>query len=67
MAKKDKEKDKGRNKKAKRASEQAAPPPVSVEDGAASLENEMRRIAREAAWARMFGRNDTKNPFGGPS
>ena len=32
--------------------------------GADTRENDMRRIAREAAWARMFGKNASKNPFG---
>lgn len=39
---------------------QAAPPAVAaMQDGSSS-----QRLLREAAWSRMFGRADTKNPFG---
>jgi len=64
MAKKEKEKtkDKSKRKKGEAAySESLAPQPLAA---AASPASEMRRIAREAAWARMFGKNSAKNPFG---
>jgi len=38
--------------------------PQQADAGAGNRESEMRRIAREAAWARMFGKNASKNPFG---
>jgi len=68
MAKKDKDHKKNKSNKKTAAMDQQpeAAQPVALQAGVAgSPENEMRRIAREAAWARMFGRNDTKNPFGG--
>lgn len=38
--------------------------PQQADAAAGDRENDMRRIAREAAWARMFGKNASKNPFG---
>jgi hypothetical protein len=60
MAKKEKDKKKADSKSGRRAAA-----PADGTGQANSRDEDMRRIAREAAWARMFGKNDTKNPFAG--
>jgi hypothetical protein len=67
MAKKEKDK----KKKKTTASKPAAARAASLgrvgggPAGAVDPADEMRRIAREAAWARMFGKNSGGNPFTG--
>jgi hypothetical protein len=63
MAKKHKDDKKPEDKKRKKAVADDAMP-RQADAGADTRENDMRRIAREAAWARMFGKNASKNPFG---
>jgi hypothetical protein len=73
MAKKQDKKDKDKKhdkkhdkKKADSANENRnAPRPADAELGSSNPQDEMRRISREAAWARMFGKNSAKNPFTG--
>ena len=63
MAKKHKDDKKPDDRKQKKAVADGAMP-QQADAGAGNRENDMRRIAREAAWARMFGKNASKNPFG---
>jgi hypothetical protein len=60
MAKKHKEDKKPGDKKQKAAVADGAMPQQA---DAGNREGDMRRIAREAAWARMFGKNASRNPF----
>ena len=62
--KKDEKKHKDEKKQKKPVGDGATPQPEAADAGAGNRENDMRRIAREAAWARMFGKNANKNPFG---
>lgn len=70
MAKKEKDKEKNKNKTKKKAAAASemplAPGPRGTAGGGGDEPaSDMRRIAREAAWARMFGKNGSKNPFAG--
>lgn len=72
---KNREKDRQKNQEKRKkdrnleavAAEAAPPQPGGAEATGLARADDMRRIAREAAWARMFGRNSTRNPFGEPS
>lgn len=59
MAKKRKDEEK---KGKKRATQGEPAAPASRQGAAAGREQDMRRIAREAAWSRMFGASG-RNPF----
>lgn len=56
--KKDKPADSPARKTASLRPAAAAPPTV-----AAPAPNNSQRLLREAAWSRMFGRTESKNPF----
>lgn len=46
---------------ARKEAQQPAPIQRAIAAGAS---NDPRQMMREAAWARMFGRTEAKNPFG---
>jgi hypothetical protein len=43
--------------------DQAKPAPAAARPDRTGSDEEMRRLLREAAWSRMFGKAGLKNPF----